>query len=62
MSRSGSNGKPNGYSLPLCVKIVEALWKRQEKFHIRTFFVLEQNTKRDSEGNAFPFFHGFLVG
>lgn len=51
----------DGYSLPLCAKIVETLHKRQEKFHIRTLCVLGHNTKRDSQGNAYPIVNGFLV-
>ncbi|XP_031396426.1 protein N-terminal asparagine amidohydrolase isoform X2 [Punica granatum] len=61
VSRTGRPGKQVGYSLPLCIKIVESLWKRQEKFRIQTMFVLGHNTKRDAEGNAYPIFNGFLV-
>ncbi|KDO46063.1 hypothetical protein CISIN_1g019099mg [Citrus sinensis] len=32
-----------------------------EKFHVQTLHVLGHNTKRDSQGNAYPIFHGFLV-
>ncbi|GMH04460.1 hypothetical protein Nepgr_006299 [Nepenthes gracilis] len=51
----------DGYSFPLCAKIVEALEKSGEKFHIQTFFVLGHNTKRDSNGKTYPIFGGFLV-
>ncbi|CAK7331775.1 unnamed protein product [Dovyalis caffra] len=60
-TRSKTQSKVNGYSFPLCTKIIETLGKRQEKFHIQTLFVLEHNTKRDSRGNAYPVFNGFLV-
>ncbi|GAB4832688.1 hypothetical protein Ancab_006703 [Ancistrocladus abbreviatus] len=50
-----------GHSLPLCAKIVEALRKSTEKFHIQTLFVLGDNTRTDAEGNAYPIFSGFLV-
>lgn len=51
----------DGYSLPLCTKLVDTLQRRREKFHIQTLHVLGHNTKRDSQGNAYPIFHGFLV-
>ncbi|KAL5549694.1 hypothetical protein UlMin_004925 [Ulmus minor] len=58
---SGSDENDDGYSLPLCTKIVENLRRRPEKFHIQTLFVLGHNTRWDSEGNAYPIFHGFVV-
>ncbi|KDP20390.1 hypothetical protein JCGZ_05273 [Jatropha curcas] len=58
---SESHAKLDGYSFPLCTKIIETLERRQEKFHIRTLLVLGHNTKRDSLGNAHPIFNGFLV-
>ncbi|XP_043816725.1 protein N-terminal asparagine amidohydrolase isoform X2 [Manihot esculenta] len=58
---SESHEKLDGYSFPLCTKIIDSLVKRREKFHIRTLFVLSHNTKRDSQGNAYPIFNGFLV-
>ncbi|ONI20231.1 hypothetical protein PRUPE_2G004200 [Prunus persica] len=61
-TRSESQEKLAGYSFPLCAKIVETLWNRQEKFHIRTLFILGHNTRRDLEGNAYPIFNGFMVG
>ncbi|KAK8469278.1 hypothetical protein PHAVU_005G039600 [Phaseolus vulgaris] len=51
----------DGYSFPLCSKIVDTLRSRDEKFHIRTFCVLGHNTRRDSDGNTYPFFNGFVV-
>uniref|UniRef100_A0A5B7BI45 Protein N-terminal asparagine amidohydrolase n=1 Tax=Davidia involucrata TaxID=16924 RepID=A0A5B7BI45_DAVIN len=60
-SRSESLTKLDGYSFPLCTKIVETLQKSREKFHIQTLHVLEHNTRWDSEGNAYPIFNGFLV-
>lgn len=58
---SESQAELDGYSLPLCTKIVDTLQKRHEKFHIQTLFVLGHNTEMDSEGNACPIFNGFLV-
>ncbi|GAB2289093.1 hypothetical protein Dimus_023394 [Dionaea muscipula] len=60
-TRYERHAKPDGYSFPLCAKIVEALAKSQEKFQIQTLFVLGHNTSRDSEGNTRPTFEGFLV-
>lgn len=56
-----SHVKRNDYSLSICTKIVEALQKSQEQFHIQTLFVLRHNTRRDTEGTAHPIFNGFLV-
>ncbi|CAN1288733.1 Protein N-terminal asparagine amidohydrolase [Linum perenne] len=53
--------KLDGYSLPLCSKIIKSLGNRQEKFHIRTLFVLGHNTKRDSQRITYPIFNGVLV-
>ena len=50
-----------GYSLPLCLNIIEALMSRQEKFHIKTLCVLQHNTKRVSGGNTFPIVSGVSV-
>ncbi|XP_030447052.1 protein N-terminal asparagine amidohydrolase [Syzygium oleosum] len=55
------HGKVDGYSLPLCIKLIETLWRRQEKFHIQTFFVLGHNTRWDADGHAYPIITGFLV-
>ncbi|WVY99687.1 hypothetical protein V8G54_025757 [Vigna mungo] len=51
----------DGYSFPLCSKIVHTLWSRDEKFHLQTFCVLGHNTRRDSDGKTYPFFNGFVV-
>lgn len=51
----------SGYSFPLCAKIVETLEKSNKLFHLQTLHVLENNTKKDSDGNAYPIFNGFLV-
>ncbi|KAG6420229.1 hypothetical protein SASPL_116750 [Salvia splendens] len=53
--------KSEGYSYPLCAKIVDALRNRSEKFHIQTLHVLGHNTKWDSEGIGYPIFHGFVM-
>ena len=60
-SISEGNVRLDGYSFPLCRKIVETMQKRQENFHVRTLCVLGHNTKNDSQGNAYPIFNGFLV-
>lgn len=53
--------KAGGHSYPLCEKIVSALRNRSEKFQIQTIHVLGRNTRWDSEGIAYPIFHGFVV-
>lgn len=58
---SRSNLAQEGYSFPLCAKIIEALGKSVVKFHIQTLFVLSHNTRNDTAGNALPIFSGFLV-
>ncbi|XP_050284316.1 protein N-terminal asparagine amidohydrolase isoform X10 [Quercus robur] len=60
-TRSESQEQLDGHSFPLCAKIVEALFTRPENFHVQTLFVLGHNTRRDSEGNAYPIFHGLVV-
>ncbi|XP_016513918.1 protein N-terminal asparagine amidohydrolase isoform X2 [Nicotiana tabacum] len=50
-----------GYSFPLCKKILESLAKSNMKFQIHTLHVLGHNTRRDSEGNSYPIFSGLLV-
>lgn len=60
-AESKSHRKLEGYSFPLCSKIIEILGKSREIFHIQTLHVLGHNTRWDSEGNALPIFHGFLV-
>ncbi|XP_004488479.1 protein N-terminal asparagine amidohydrolase isoform X2 [Cicer arietinum] len=58
---SESDEDLDGYSFPLCSKIVHTLWSREEKFHIRTTCVLGHNTKRDCDENTYPIFNGFVV-
>ncbi|KAK9282737.1 hypothetical protein L1049_010957 [Liquidambar formosana] len=60
-TRSETHANLDGYSFPLCSAIVETLGKSQEKFHVRTLFVLGHNTRRDSEGVSYPIFNGLLV-
>ncbi|KAL6493894.1 hypothetical protein OROGR_031803 [Orobanche gracilis] len=55
-----SRTKMEGYSYPLCAKIIETLRNRSEKFRIQTFHVLGHNTKWDCEGIGYPVFHGFV--
>lgn len=61
----GTNGyahkNPNGYSLPLCSKIIKSLHNRKEKFHLQTLCVLGHNTKVNSQGIPLPVITGFLV-
>ena len=61
MTRSKRWEKMDGYSLPLCIKIIDALQRSQEIFCIQTLCVLGHNTRRDSEGNGYPIFNGFVV-
>ncbi|KAG8391319.1 hypothetical protein BUALT_Bualt01G0175500 [Buddleja alternifolia] len=56
-----THAKLEGYSYPLCAKIIDTLRNRSEKFQIRTLHVLGHNTKWDSDGIAYPIFHGFVV-
>ncbi|XP_050235124.1 protein N-terminal asparagine amidohydrolase isoform X3 [Mercurialis annua] len=60
-SNSKNYAKLGGYSFPLCTKIIETLGRRQERFHIQTLFILSHNTRRDSQGNAYPIINGFMV-
>nr|CAB3468438.1 unnamed protein product [Digitaria exilis] len=53
--------KQEGYSYPLCCKIVEVLHKFQQQFSLRSFCVLDNNTTTDSLGNALPVIGGFVV-
>ncbi|KAG7570435.1 Protein N-terminal asparagine amidohydrolase [Arabidopsis thaliana x Arabidopsis arenosa] len=57
----GDYAKPEGYSFPLCCKLVETLQKRREYFHIQTLFILGHNTKLDAQANTCPIFNGCLV-
>ncbi|GFQ01291.1 protein n-terminal asparagine amidohydrolase [Phtheirospermum japonicum] len=50
-----------GFSYPLCAKIIETLRNRSEKFQIQTLHVLGHNTKWDSQGVGSPVFLGFVV-
>ncbi|XP_039123772.1 protein N-terminal asparagine amidohydrolase [Dioscorea cayenensis subsp. rotundata] len=52
---------PDGYSMPLCSKILEALHCRPERFQVQTLCVLGHNTKKDQNGNAYPVIGGFLL-
>ncbi|CAN4110453.1 unnamed protein product [Withania somnifera] len=56
-----SHVKLEDYSFPLCKKIVDSLAKSSMKYQIHTLHVLGHNTRRDSEGNAYAIFTGFLV-
>ncbi|ONK70163.1 uncharacterized protein A4U43_C05F30920 [Asparagus officinalis] len=60
-SGSARHKRQDGFSLPLCSKIVAALQNRKERFHLQTFCVLGHNTKKDSNGNPLPIISGFLV-
>ncbi|KAB1224911.1 Protein N-terminal asparagine amidohydrolase [Morella rubra] len=60
-TRSESSAKLEGYSYPLCAKIVESLCTRREKFHVKTLFILGHNTRRDTQGNVYPIFNGLAV-
>ncbi|XP_028799693.1 protein N-terminal asparagine amidohydrolase [Neltuma alba] len=60
-TESESHSDLEGYSFPLCTKIVQALCTREETFHLQTLCVLGHNTRRDSDGNTFPIFNGFAV-
>lgn len=60
-TRSEKNGKMNGVSFSLCIKIIEALEKNNRKFHVQTLFILNHNTQRDPDGNTSPIFSGFMV-
>ncbi|KAK9700076.1 hypothetical protein RND81_08G215800 [Saponaria officinalis] len=50
-----------GYSRPLCAKIIEVLGKSALKFHVQSLFVLSHNTRRDGEGKTYPIFTGLMV-
>lgn len=53
--------KQEGYSYPLCCRILEVLHKSRQQFHLRTFCVLGSNTTTDSYGNTRPIIGGFVV-
>ncbi|KAI3683074.1 hypothetical protein L1987_83574 [Smallanthus sonchifolius] len=59
---SAPQGNPvEGFSFPLCMKIVEKLAESIFKFEIKIFQVLKHNTRQDARGNAYPIFHGLAV-
>jgi protein N-terminal asparagine amidohydrolase len=60
-SSGGKRSKQEGYSHPLCCKIVEVLHKSEQQFNLQSFCVLGNNTKTDSYGNARPVVGGFVV-
>ncbi|OVA13056.1 Protein N-terminal asparagine amidohydrolase [Macleaya cordata] len=60
-SGSESYSELDDHSFPLCSKIIKALQNKPDKFHIQTLCVLGHNTRRDSDGNAYPVFNGFVV-
>ncbi|KAJ1703426.1 hypothetical protein LUZ63_003205 [Rhynchospora breviuscula] len=60
-NRRGRQTQKEGYSHPLCHKIIVSLLKRPEKFHLLLLFVLGHNTKGDSHGNQIPIFGGLLL-
>ncbi|XP_051181446.1 protein N-terminal asparagine amidohydrolase isoform X2 [Lolium perenne] len=60
-SSGGKRNKQEGYSHPLCCKIVEVLHKSEQQFHLRSFCVLGNNTTTDSYGNARPIVGGFVM-
>uniref|UniRef100_A0A7N0T2X2 Protein N-terminal asparagine amidohydrolase n=1 Tax=Kalanchoe fedtschenkoi TaxID=63787 RepID=A0A7N0T2X2_KALFE len=60
-TRSASHGKTDGFSFPLCSKIIETLQKNHRRFNIRTLFILHHNTRSDPDGNRRPIFNGFVV-
>ncbi|KAK4411017.1 protein N-terminal asparagine amidohydrolase [Sesamum angolense] len=41
--------------------VMHLIYQRKEKFQIQTLHVLGHNTKWDSEGIAYPIFHGFVM-
>ncbi|WOK98113.1 hypothetical protein Cni_G06823 [Canna indica] len=53
--------KTEGFSLPLCSQLIEALHRSQQKFYLQTLCVLRHNTNIDLQGNACPIISGFLV-
>lgn len=53
--------RPEGFSFPLCAKIIQVLEKSQRKFHLVTLHVLGNNTSLDPDGNALPICSGFVV-
>ncbi|KAJ9558264.1 hypothetical protein OSB04_012878, partial [Centaurea solstitialis] len=60
-TESEQDSEMKEYSFELCIKIVEQLAESKVNFHIQNFQVLKNNTRWDSEGNAYPIFHGLAV-
>ncbi|CAM0910001.1 unnamed protein product [Alopecurus aequalis] len=60
-SSGGKRSKQEGYSHPLCCKIIEVLHKLEQQFHLRSFCVLGNNTMTDSYGNARPIVGGLVM-
>ncbi|XP_074325320.1 protein N-terminal asparagine amidohydrolase isoform X1 [Apium graveolens] len=60
-TKSKKRANLDGYSFSLCHKIIQTLEKSSINFHIQLLHVLDHNTRWDSQGNAYPIFHGFLV-
>ncbi|KAK1282580.1 hypothetical protein QJS10_CPB22g01485 [Acorus calamus] len=56
-----STERSNGYSLPLCSKIIKSLQISQRKFHMQTVCILGHNTRKDAAGHSCPIVRGFLV-
>lgn len=59
--RSIHNLVSNGYSWPLCLRIVEALQSMNYSFHIQTMCVLNHNTLTGPNGFACPIIRGFVM-
>eukprot|EP01018_Ginkgo_biloba_P032962 Gb_29965 [translate_table: standard] len=51
----------NGYSWPLCSRIVEILQSMHYNFHIQTLCILNHNTVAGPNGFACPAIRGFVV-
>ncbi|XP_047321949.1 protein N-terminal asparagine amidohydrolase [Impatiens glandulifera] len=59
--KRGTIAKPDGYSFPLCAKIILSLQQNRRSFNILTFHVLGNNTRCNADGHPVPIFHGLLV-
>ncbi|KAH9302332.1 hypothetical protein KI387_013915, partial [Taxus chinensis] len=51
----------DGYSWPLCLRIVEALQGMHHHFHLQTFCILNHNTSAGPKGLVCPIVRGFVV-
>lgn len=51
----------DGYSWPLCLKIVETMQSMPQNFHLQTFCVLNHNTSTGPKGESHPIIRGFVV-